>query len=355
MKKRYSLLLLFAIPILSDAQISLTSSMAPPHGSSFIYYDANVPVPAFTFSKSGTTNTWDFTLISPLPAEEDTVFILDPAPIAGSASFPTATHALRGHDEPAYTMIQITGTTASILGITGDVLGTGTNFIAVLNPPGTAMTFPYTYGSSVSGTSTMEIFTTGAVIGQPTIDSVRYKSTIIGNSDVIAAGNIIVPSGTFPSLLERQITTTIDSAWIKGALTFNQWVPAPTFPMTTVDSSFNWYSDQSLQKYAHALYDDTGLNDVIFYKSSITGINETIVTANPAIYPNPVHNTLYLDPALTKFSNYQMHIYDANGKDVMHGKGNLQKINIAQLKSGVYFLNITTDDGQKSVHRFVKE
>ncbi len=355
MKKRYMTFVLFALPVLTYGQISLNASMAPPVGSAFIYYDANTPSPAFTFSKSGTSNTWDFTAISPLPTQEDTVFIVDPASIPGSGAFPTATHSIRENDDVAFTMININASGATFLGALGDVLGTGTNLAAVVTPPLAALTFPYTYGSSTSGNSNMEIFATGAVIGQPSIDSVRFKSNIVSNNTVIAAGNMIIPSGTFGSLLERQVTTNTDSAWIKGLITFNQWILAPGFPTSNTDSAFYWYSDQSLQKYAHALYDSTGLHDVVFFKSSTVGINEPGATESMAIYPNPVKNMLNVNISLSLFPEYRIRIFDVSGKEVLHGNGNAQKINVSQLIPGIYFLHISKANEKPIVQRFVKD
>ena len=355
MNKLYSTFLICMIPALAGAQISLTAAMAPPVGSTFVYYDANVPSPAFTFSKSGISNTWDFTAISPLPTQEDTVFIEDPASIPGNSSFPAATHAIRESGETVSTMIKIDASSVQFLGALGDFLGNGTSYAAVATPPLASMNFPYTYGSNSSGTSYFEIFATGAAIGQPSIDSVRLKSTINGSNGIIAAGDMIIPSGTFPSLLERNISTHIDSAWIKGLITFNQWIPAPGFPTTATDSAFYWYSNQSLQKYAHALFDSTGLHDVVFFKNSTVGLNEPNANVSIAIYPNPVKNILTITASSGLLSTYKIQIFDISGKEVMHGNGTSQTINVSRLVPGVYFLHIASGTGKPIVQRFVKE
>ncbi len=338
-----------------NAQIVLDATMAPATGSQFIYYDANTPFPAFTFSKTGITNTWDFTAISPLPVQEDTVFIVDPSTIPGSSVFPTATHAIRENDDNSYSMINISPTSATFLGALGDVFGTGGNFATVVNPPIAAYNFPLTYGSNTGGTTNMELFTTGAAIGQPSVDSIHYKSNMTFTQNVLASGNIILPSGTFGALLNRETNITIDSAWMKGANTGNVWTLAPGFPEVSSDSAFYWYTTIALQKVAHALYDDTGLHDVVFLKSTTVGINETVNQTPFNLFPNPVNKTLNLTPGKIEISEYQFQIVDVSGKIILQGKGNAQKINVEDLVSGIYVLMIKNKDGSFSDYKFIKE
>ncbi|HMT27997.1 MAG TPA: T9SS type A sorting domain-containing protein [Bacteroidia bacterium] len=354
MKKLYNVLLAISVPFASDAQIVLNASMAPPTGSMFIYYDANTPVPPFTFGKTGTNNIWDFTAISPLPSQEDTVFIVDPSTLAGSSAFPSATHAIREHSDVSYSIININASGATYLGGLGDIFGTGSYMAAPITPPFTAITFPYTYGSNNSGVSIMEIFATGAAIGQPTVDSVRYKSTISSSHFVLASGNMIIPSGTFGALLERQINSNLHSAWLKGAATGNQWVPAPGFPSLETDSSFYWYTTQAVQKFAHVLYDNTGLHDVVFLKSTTVGINEEPASTITGIYPNPAKNILNFITANVTSSEYQFQVFDVSGKEVMHGTGHLPQLNVSKLIPGIYNLTISVANKPSVTHRFVK-
>jgi len=355
MKKIYLIALLITTPCMINAQISLDATMAPTIGSQFIYYDANTPVPAFTFSKTGTTNTWDFTAISPLPIQEDTVFIVDPSTIPGSSVFPTATHAIRENDDASYSMVNINPTSATFLGALGDVFGNGGNFATIVNPPIAAYIFPLTYGSYTGGTTNMELFATGVAVGQPTVDSIRYKSTITFTQNVLASGNIILPSGTFGALLNRETNLTIDSAWIKGAVTGNVWIPAPGFPEVSSDSAFYWYTTIALQKVAHALYDNTGLHDVVFLKSTTVGLNDPIEQISFNVFPNPVNNTLNLTPSKNQNSNYQFQIADVSGKIILVGKGNTQKIDVERLVPGIYVLMIKNEDGSFSDYKFIKD
>lgn len=340
----------------SNAQVSLNASHAPAVGTMFIYYDANVPIPAFTFSTSGTTNTWDFTTISPLPTQQDTAFIINPALVPGAlTAFPTATHVIGENDTQDLTVIRVDNNGATLLGMMADFLGNGTTLTVPMNPPMTPITFPYTYGSGTNTTGFVELTASGSAIGQPLVDSVRLKSTINSIRDVIATGNLIIPAGTFPSMLDREITTTVDSAWMKSALTGGQWAPAPGFPTTTTDSAFYWFTNQSLQKYAHALFDDTGLHDVVFFKNSVVGLNETEVSDALSIYPNPVQNELHFTLAGMGSSMYNITVFDLRGREVLRANGSLSKMNVSMLAPGLYHFLVADDRGHVASKRFIKE
>ena len=355
MKTNYASLLLVLLPGLAVSQISLDASMAPPVNSLFIYYDANVPSPPFTFNRSGASNTWDFSALAPVVGEEDTVFFVDPATVPGGGAFPSATHATYEGGDVSISMISVNSSSLNFLGYVGDPIGTGTNSPVFAQPPVIAMNFPYSFGNTINGNTYYEVFTTGAAIGQPTVDSVRYKSNLIINTEVIAAGNIILPSGTFASILEQQINDNIDSAMIKGATTGNQWVMAPGFPSASLDTSYYWYTDQSLQHVAHALYDDTGLYDVHYFKEMhSTGVNTLKENASAIIaYPNPVQD--FLGVKGLNFENIkEWSITNVDGQLIMKGTSGLEHLNVRNLSAGTYLFGIISGNGQSSTVRFVK-
>ncbi|MEP7265155.1 MAG: hypothetical protein ABI772_11685, partial [Bacteroidota bacterium] len=90
MKKQLLTLMIALFPVFAFSQVSLTSAMAPAPNSMMLYYDANTPTPAFTFGKTGTTNTWDFSGLTAQSWDEDTTFISAPVNIPGGSAFPTA-------------------------------------------------------------------------------------------------------------------------------------------------------------------------------------------------------------------------------------------------------------------------
>ncbi len=108
-----------------------------------------------------------------------------------------------------------------------------------------------------------------------------------------------------------------------------------------------------------------------FYVKSVLGEDEseasekyTVVVGNVAveemtasfnIYPNPVENTLFL---ATELNVEEVAIYDIYGRQAMSQQVNKstsqQVLDVADLKSGVYFVSIKTDKGN-IVRRFIKD
>ena len=89
-------------------------------------------------------------------------------------------------------------------------------------------------------------------------------------------------------------------------------------------------------------------------QTSLTeGVNETESTAFTAIYPNPTTGLI----TITGNDLKQAEVVNALGQRVakVQGKGEMLQIDIANLPAGVYFVNITDEEGQKCVRKVVKE
>ena len=184
------------------------------------------------------------------------------------------------------------------------------------------------------------------------MDSVRFKSTNSGMRDVIAGGSMVIPSGTFPAILERSIDTKIDSAWAKGPLTSGNWVLVSS--NYVLDSAFYWYTNQSLQPYAHALYDDTGLHDVNYFKELVTGISDVAPAQSWSVYPNPVVNTLQINSDGSFHGTYELKVLNSLGQLVVNGTTSQNQLDVSFLKSGNYLLNLTDASGKTITLRFSK-
>ncbi|MBA3828703.1 MAG: T9SS type A sorting domain-containing protein [Taibaiella sp.] len=82
----------------------------------------------------------------------------------------------------------------------------------------------------------------------------------------------------------------------------------------------------------------------------------TVVNHNSTfvIYPNP--GTSNVTISSSEEGNYLVSMYNVTGQRVMTVESNqkMTNINIAQLKAGIYFVNIRTQDGQQQTVRFVK-
>ncbi|MBI3143346.1 MAG: T9SS type A sorting domain-containing protein [Bacteroidetes bacterium] len=356
MTKLLTLLLSFSLVHSALAQVSLDASMTPALGK-IIFYDANVPSPTFTFGKKGQSNTWDFTAISPLPTESDTIYIKDASDFPGLTDYiPSVTHVFNEYGEPENHFVQIDNKGVKSLGLIGDLYGTGQPLMAFAPKPLTTMQFPYKYGSSNASDNKgiVKIVASGSAVGVPLADSILFMRYITNDRKVIAEGNMIIPSGTFAAILERSINTQVDSAWFKSVATGGNWAPAPGFPKTSIDSSFNWYTENSLYKYAHALYDNTGLHDVVFFKDRVVGTQEPVVEEESSVYPNPVVDLLHIRCSLTENGSAALAVFDLQGNMVIETGTTGTKLDVSQMLPGIYFLRISPMGTAPSYHRFVK-
>jgi hypothetical protein len=69
------------------------------------------------------------------------------------------------------------------------------------------------------------------------------------------------------------------------------------------------------------------------------------------LYPNPVSNQLNIS---TTFEIQKLVIYDVTGKQVKYQEGNTTAIDVQDLKSGFYLLEVTIYD-KKEVSKFIKQ
>jgi len=83
--------------------------------------------------------------------------------------------------------------------------------------------------------------------------------------------------------------------------------------------------------------------DNLRIEPSILGVN-TNKNIDFTLFPNPVESKLIISNS-NNFPIIQVHIYNALGFLVKQVKGNVSQINIAELPTGVYFLNLETEKG----------
>ncbi|MDZ4757252.1 MAG: T9SS type A sorting domain-containing protein [Bacteroidota bacterium] len=350
MTSKTILLALLLIPVMRlNAQVSLNRSNVPKPGTIFYMYDANTPSPAFNFNKSGTGNTWDFTGVYAFPGADDTIFWTFPNQSPGGSAFPTAEVASHEGTDKTVSFINSDQNGAYLLGIGGDVLGNGNTMAVSFDAPAKAFEFPYKLNSLVNKPVTMNIVVPGSAIGQSSIDSVWFKKTEAGSKQVIAEGTLKVPAGSFSSLLEIVRKYSIDSTFIKSASTGGKWSLAPGFPKINQDSTYYWYSDKSLQHYAHVIYKGGQVTDVHYFKSVSlpSGINEINNAASDyTIYPNPTSGILTISNDYYSIEKNELFVYNTIGeqiyKDIMN-TGNSKVIDLSAFPKGIYFLRMHSE------------
>lgn len=353
MRKLVLLKIGVAFALCANAQISITNAALPAKGTRIINYDANVPNPPFTFNKAGKVNTWDFTTVAPVPNADDTIYWNAPAGSPGASAFPTADIATYETGDATESFLKVDATGVYFLGLGGDILGNGNVMGLPFSPTVKAASFPFTLGSKSNATGVIQFKVTGSSIGQSSVDSVWFHTTNKLNSEVIASGNIVLPSGTFPCLLELQKPTSIDSTRIKGSATGGQWILAPSFPKTKQDSTYYWYTAQSLEPAAHVIYKSGAITDVTYFKSvALTGINEIISANSLQLFPNPASDLVTLSAGNKIIKS--LSVVDLTGALVFTVETPGHTINLAGLRPGVYFLKVYCGDSASQFKKFVK-
>ncbi|MEP7265426.1 MAG: T9SS type A sorting domain-containing protein, partial [Bacteroidota bacterium] len=120
------------------------------------------------------------------------------------------------------------------------------------------------------------------------------------------------------------------------------------------DSSFYWYTNQSLIPVAHALFDDTGLHDVNYYKSTVSGVTEQNTAASFSLYPNPAENVLHLQLSKNNTVN-NVKIFNFYGQLVMESTAVIDVVDVSRLTKGMYVIQVIDFNGNVSANRFVKD
>lgn len=174
--------------------------------------------------------------------------------------------------------------------------------------------------------------------GYPTF-TVRWNQIgntfYLRNTETVSASSI---TPLFITPLEYKLTRNIGDTIIKlnqNAALENYTLTIPgTVTAVTTDPN-NWILNKG-----------TVTKDV-----NLVGINENESIANQIrVYPNPATNFLFVDSSVS-IEDYEYVIFDITGKSILKGLFG-QKINISDLESGLYFIQITSNEND--VLKFAK-
>lgn len=159
------------------------------------------------------------------------------------------------------------------------------------------------------------------------------------NTETVSASSI---TPLFITPLEYKLTRNIGDTIIKlnqNATLENYTLTIPgTVTAVTTDPN-NWILNKG-----------TVTKDV-----NLVGINENESIANQIrVYPNPATNFLFVDYSVS-IEDYEYVIFDITGKSILKGLFG-QKINISDLESGLYFIQITSNENDVlKFAKFIKE
>ena len=116
------------------------------------------------------------------------------------------------------------------------------------------------------------------------------------------------------------------------------------FPVSEGTHTYTWKYQKDMMM--EAGWDCVWIDDIIFPCSSFTGIEE-IENENIRIYPNPANDFINIEINDNHNGNFNISIYNSLGIKVME-TSNENTINIEDLPSGMYFINVTTENLNKT-------
>ncbi len=338
-------------------QVIITSAQNPKIGTTFVFANLNDDTSAlahFSFDTTGTNNIWNFSI---LPSNfKDTFWIVNPQYALGHDSFPNAHFASTQNYNRNY--FRFAHSDSDALYSLGDYWSYPpyNSALSYVNyPPTKVLQFPYQYGSSFMSNSRFFTPKLSGLDLSVIADSSYIVHNIISLNQVIASGNMIIPSGTYPAILTKITTSSIDSIFIKDSTTNWQWLFSYAENSNWISGGYFWFTNNSTNPYA-MISADGGTNYSIQYYMSQTpgvGIVELIHNKNIlGIYPNPANNKLHIENMNER--NTFFLISDISGRLLM--KVNIQsEIDISELAQGIYFISVFNDNELVGRSKFVKQ
>jgi hypothetical protein len=346
------LLLIFQFSNIT-AQVVLTQSDVPKFGSSIVMsqiYDDTASLNNFRFSKSGINNTWDFTK---LPKERyDTVNYVDPIDLNFN-SFESATMAIIPFGKAGPSFYKIDNKGIYELGeviIFNPFVGP---FEGRTRPDRLLKLFPYKLGDSTySQVSTFTPHYKGIYDGLD-FDSVYHILNHTAYSKVIASGNIILPYGTFPAILERIDIVFRDSIFVKNGN--SEWT-SNNSPTGAPYIYYHWYIQGSLWHVARVVQLYADFNDYLEYAENavLTSIAEKLQNENSlSIQINQELKMLKIESNINLIgSSYS--IGNISGQsNLILGITNGDFIDISTLNPGIYYIRIKTKQNLEFIKKII--
>lgn len=359
MKKLILIIVSISIFLSLKAQISITQNDFGPIGATITLADDTLPSTTLDLGTPGTGKIWDFTMLNNHYTYQYAFVNVSASPFA--LDFPNANMAIQILPQNFYYYLNSGSTSFLALGQSGDFLGIGTDLAIHLDPADKIMEFPATYLSTFNANSMIdETYYYGQSVSGFMVDSIRMKSVTQKSSLIDAWGTLTTTEGSFPSLREKRYEFGIDSTW---GYIMGTWVEFGVD--TTENFGYSWYANGIGMPIVEIDY-DTATNKATFASWVLPSLTITDVQDNSSfgsqstgfdIFPNPVQNELYLQQ-LPVFESCVVNVYDLTGRCLIQktfNNNNSVFIKTADLSSGVYMIEVSTDGVRQETMKFVKK
>lgn len=346
--KKLLLSLSLLTSLLSFGQITLDSTHMA--GIGWVIQEARDTVPTVTPGNSGASQTWDLSGLNTHTL--DSMTFTNPAWTTNGGDFTNANLAIYNHGDTTTMYLDNNYNEALMLGLSGDIAGTGTEMSIVFDDPSTFTKWPMNFQDTYADSSSFDFtFYIGQGPGGP--DSVRFKQFTESVVDVDGWGDVTTPLGTFDALRTYTITFNTDSIWLW--FSFGGW----TFFQEDVYSTYqySWYSDDPSTQFPVVTMEVDDQDSVQSVNWLATNPTFTTIKehspSNLIIYPNPANHTVTVELDMKDESDYQFLITDMMGRQ--HISSSENSINIDQLSAGYYTVSILENGQLIAVEPFIVE
>lgn len=169
------------------------------------------------------------------------------------------------------------------------------------------------------------------------VDAKRIKYSPINNGVIVAA----VHSAQFS---DASIYYTVDNG--------TTWTPVTSQQLNYIQSYSMDFDFDGTSINAYLATTDLGVIKYVISNLSL-GITTPEAPLDPIfIYPNPAKDVLNIGVSGNKFEIENTSIYSITGQKVLESTGNV--IDISRLNSGVYIVNVATQDGNQFSQKLIK-
>lgn len=347
---RKLLLTLFLITSASNfAQITINASDIIGFGE-FVERTTDT-LPAIAHGPSGVNQTWNFGTL--LNAHTTESFGFGAAAwYAGDSEFPDANLALNDPASNSTVFFRKTIDALDVMGVYGDLFGTGNDEALVFDPFDRLISFPSTYQTEFFNTYNTDLTLDGTAFG---VDSVVANSTTDKTSNFDAWGTLTTPFGTFDVIRQYvyESSTTEINAYAFGISVFNETQEEETH-------TYYFWTDNSSVRYAVLEYTYDPITDVVtqaIWQSAAPVLSleeEGLPVSSLNVFPNPTSEALTIE--VDGLGTHNFEIVDGVGRTVLYGniEGNITAISVAAMENGIYTVRLTNDiTNQVTVQRFV--
>lgn len=323
------------------AQPTLTQASVGSIGSTYYMGVLDTFVQPINEGPSGANRSWDFASIG--FTDFDTLWFENPAGTPYATSFSGSNLAIRQASlQGGYAYMNSTSAFLDLLGVAGDILGTGSPVVVQQNPALRIAAFPTTYGNSFNGGSVIDERIDASSFGIPFVDSARFKNVQDRMVLADAWGTINIPDASYPNALRvKQVISQWDSIWIHSA--FTGWTLFQDSSYT--DSTFTWWDETKGYFLLELEYAGPDVAQITYQDPLVVGRPE-LRTDLLRMYPNPASTTLRLE-GLKEAGTFS--IFDVQGKLLkeMQLSPGQHELSVGDLANGQYFVRFLSRQGKQ--------